>query len=209
MKPEIRHPAGSAAIHAEWFPRMTAIDRLLAPSERVHLVTREHGVVLAPSFLRSFAGVAGLGAAAYAAARTHALGQARPVAAALAGALAIGLILVLVRRVLGWHSRRLVVTDRRAMLVAGGLSRRVEVMPLDAIESIEVRCSGLGRLLRYGGLVVTTRRRRGLLFGLQRLPDPDLVFGLVLGLDDQIPAVPRSAPSAPPAVALGAAPAAR
>jgi Bacterial PH domain len=187
---------------------MPAIDRLLAPSERVHLVTREHGVVLAPAFLRTSAGLAGLGALAYAAARAHVLGQARPAVAILAGAIAAALILLLVRRVLGWHARRLVVTDRRAMLVAGGLSRRVEVMPLDTIEAIEVRCSGLGRVLRFGGLVVTTRRRRGLLFGLQRLPDPDLVFGLVLGLDDQIPASPRSSPSAPPAVALGAAPAA-
>jgi Bacterial PH domain len=194
-------------MRAEWCPHMASIERLLAPHERVHLVTREHGAALAPAFLRTSAGLAGLGAVAYLAARTHALGPARPAAAAIAGVLAAGLIVLLLRRVLGWHARRLVVTDRRAMLLAGGLSRRVEVMPLDAIEAIEVRRSPAGRMLRFGGLVVTTRRRRGLLFGLQRLPDPDLVFGLVLGLDDQIPAVPRSAPAASPAV-LGAAPAA-
>jgi Bacterial PH domain len=196
-------------MRAECFPHMPAIDRLLAPSERVHLVTREHGAVLAPAFLRTSAGLLGLAGVAYAAARAHFLGPARPAVAAGSGVLAVGLLLLLLRRLLAWHARRLVVTDRRALLVAGGLSRRVEVMPLDAIEAIEVRRSAVGRVLRYGGLVVTTRRRRGLLFGLERLPDPDLVFGLVLGLDDQIPAMPRSAPSPPPAVALGAAPAAR
>lgn len=183
---------------------MPAIDRLLAPGERIHLVTREHGVVLAPAFLRTSAGLAGLGAVAYLAAGTHRLGPARQAVAAIAGVLATGLIVLLLRRLLAWHARRLVVTDRRAMMLSGGLSRRVEVMPLDTIQAIEVRRSALGRLLRYGGLVVTTRRRRGLLFGLQRLPDPDLLFGLVLGLDDDIPAIARPGPASP-GVVLGAA----
>lgn len=191
-------------MRAEQCPQMPQIDRLLAPGERIHLVTREHGVVLAPAFLRTSAGLAALGAIAYLAAGIHRLGPARPAVAAVAAALAAGLILLLLRRLLAWHARRLVVTDRRAMMLSGGLSRRVEVMPLDTIQAIEVRRSALGRLLRYGGLVVTTRRRRGLLFGLQRLPDPDLLFGLVLGLDDDIPAIPRPVPASP-AVVLGAA----
>lgn len=191
-------------MHAEWCSQMPAIDRLLAPGERIHLVTREHGVVLAPAFLRTSAGLASLGAIAYFAAGIHGLGPARPAVAAIAGVLAAALILLLMRRLLAWHVRRLVVTDRRAMMLSGGLGRRVEVMPLDTIQAIEVRRSAMGRLLRYGGLVITTRRRRGLLFGLQRLPDPDLLFGLVLGLDDDIPAIPRPAPASP-AVVMGAA----
>ena len=183
---------------------MSSIDRLLAPSERVHLVTREHGMVLAPVFLRTIAGLCVLGTAAYAAAGTQSLGPARPVVAAAAGALAVVLLWKLLRAVAAWHGRRLVVTDRRALLIAGGLSRRVAVVPLDAVEEVEVRMSALGRLLRYGGLVVSAGGRRGVLFGLRRLPDPDLVFALVLGLDERIPARPRRSR---PVSAVGAAPA--
>jgi hypothetical protein len=97
-----------------------------------------------------------------------------------------------------------VVTDRRALLIAGGLSRRVAVVPLDSVEEVEVRMSALGRMLRYGGLVVSAGGRRGLLFGLRRLPDPDLVFALVLGLDERIAARPRRSQ---PVSAVGALPA--
>jgi hypothetical protein len=183
---------------------MSSIDRLLAPSERVHLVTREHGMVLAPVFLRTVAGLGLLGAIAYEAAGARQLGPARPVAAAVAGVLAVVLIWKLLRAVLAWHARRLVITDRRVLLIAGGLSRRVAVVPLDAVEEVEVRMSALGRMLRYGGLVVSAGGHRGVLFGLRRLRDPDLVFALVLGLDERIPARPRRTQTVP---AMGAAPA--
>jgi hypothetical protein len=183
---------------------MSSIDRLLAPSERVHLVTREHGMVLAPAFLRTVAGLGVLGAIAYEAAGARQLGPARPVVAAAAGVLTVVLIWKLLRTVLAWHARRLVVTDRRALLIAGGLSRRVAVVPLDSVEEVEVRMSALGRMLRYGGLVVSAGGRRGLLFGLRRLPDPDLVFALVLGLDERIAARPRRSQ---PVSAVGALPA--
>jgi hypothetical protein len=183
---------------------MSSIDRLLAPSERVYLVTREHGMVLAPAFLRAIAGLGVLGAVAYEAAGARALGPARTGVAAAAGVLAVVLIWKLLRTVSGWHARRLVVTDRRALLVAGGLSRRVAVVPLDAVEELEVRMSALGRMLRYGGLVVSAGGRRGVLFGLRRLRDPDLVFALMLGLDEHIPARPRRFQTAS---AVGAAPA--
>ncbi|MGN6377843.1 MAG: PH domain-containing protein [Gaiellales bacterium] len=183
---------------------MSSIDRLLAPSERVYLVTREHGVVLAPAFLRAAAGLGVLGVIAYVAAGARPLGPVRTGAAALAGLLAVVVMMRLLRSVVAWHTRHLVVTDRRAMLVSGGLSRRVAVMPLDTVDGVEVRASGLGRLLRYGGLVVSTRGHRGVLFGLRRLPDPDLVFGLVLGLDERITARTRRIAQPRPA---GAAPA--
>jgi PH (Pleckstrin Homology) domain-containing protein len=184
---------------------MAVLPRLLAPGERVHAVTREHGVVLVPAFARAVLGIAGAAALALAAGRSHGLGPGRLVGALAAAALAAWMLGRLVRAVTAWHTRRLVITDRRALLVQGGLTRRVAVVPLASIDAIEVRSSGPGRLLRYGGLVVTTHDRRALLHGLRRLPDPDLLFGLVLGLDERIPAGPArraAAPSSQPASAL-------
>ena len=40
-------------------------------------------------------------------------------------------------------------------------------------------------MLHYGGVVVGTGGRRSLLFGLRRLPDPDLLLGLLLGLAEE------------------------
>jgi Bacterial PH domain len=173
---------------------MASLERLLAPEERVHLVTREHGMVLAPAFLRALAGLTALGLLAHAAAATGRLGPLRVGVAVVAGALALVVIARLLRAVTAWHVRRLVVTDRRALLLSGGLSRRVAVVPLDTIEEIAVRRSAPGRLLRYGSLVVVASGRRGPLFGLRQVPDPDLVFGLVLGLDGRIPSRPRRRP---------------
>jgi hypothetical protein len=183
---------------------MAVLPRLLAPGERVHLVTREHGVALVPAFARAALGIAGAAALALAAGRSDRLGAGRVVVALAAAALAAWMLAGLVRVVGRWHTRRLVITDRRALLVQGGLARRVAVVPLAAIDAIEVRSTGPGRLLRYGGLVVTTHDRRALLHGLRRLPDPDLLFGLVLGLDERIPAAPPRRTAAPASAAASA-----
>jgi hypothetical protein len=56
-------------------------------------------------------------------------------------------------------------------------------------------------MLHYGGVVITSGGRRGMLFGLRRLPDPDLLLGLLFGLAEERPR-PRRAPV--PAVAPSA-----
>jgi hypothetical protein len=178
---------------------MSTMEKALRPGERVQLVTREHGVVLIPAFVRAAAAVAGIGALALLVSRTAGLGPLRVVLAIIAGVLAAYVLAGLSRRVHGWQTRRLVVTDRRLILLAGGLSRRMAALPLESIECIEVRCPGAGRMLHYGSLVVTSGDRRGPLFGLRRLPDPDLLMALVLGLDRQIPAGRRDQSSGAPA----------
>jgi hypothetical protein len=44
-------------------------------------------------------------------------------------------------------------------------------------------------MLHYGGVVVRSGGGSGLLFGLRRLPDPDLLLGLLLGLAEDRAAV--------------------
>jgi len=180
---------------------MSSIERVLAPDERVHLVTREHGVVLVPAFLRASLVLLGAGAVAVLVAGVGRLGVGRVAVAGIAGLLAAHALVRLIGRIHRWHMQQLVVTDRRMILFSGGLSRRVAAMPLDAIDAVEVRRPGGGRVLHYGSLVVTAGQRRGALFGLRRLPDPDLLLGLVLGLDEHIPAAlgrGRAAPAAGP-----------
>ena len=172
---------------------MAPIDRLLAGNEHVHLVTREHEVVLVGPFLRA---CILLTACSYIAVRIAATGVPLPLrvlAVGVLGLLAIRTLTRLVRAVGRWQRRTLVVTDRRALLVQGGLSRRVAALPLEEIHDIEIVRARPGWILHYGGLVVSTGGRRDLMFGLRRLPDPDLLFGLLLGLADELPE-----PSSPP-----------
>jgi hypothetical protein len=163
---------------------MARVDRLVSPSERIQLITREHGVVLVRPFLRATLAIVLFGGAAYELAGTSAPGPLRWATALLAGAIVAIALLGLTRRVSRWNARRLVVTDRRVLLTSGLLSRRVSAMPLHALDDLQIHVSGLGRVLRYGCVVASAHGRRGPLFGLRRLPDPDLVFALLLGLEE-------------------------
>jgi Bacterial PH domain len=163
---------------------MPRVDRLISPSERIHLITREHGIVLVRPFLRATVVILLFGGGAYELAGSPAPGPVRWAAALLAAAI-VGLSLFgLARRVSRWNARRLVVTDRRVLLTSGLLSRRVSALPLHVLDDLQIHVSGMGRLLRYGCVVANAHGRRGPLFGLRRLPDPDLVFALLLGLDE-------------------------
>ena len=166
---------------------MPPIDRLLARDEHVHLVSREHEVVLVGPFLRA---CIVLTACAYTAVRVAASGVPLPLrvlAVCVLGVIAVRTLVRLARAVGRWQRRVLVVTDRRALLVHGGISRRVTALPLDAIHDLEIVRARPGWMLHYGGLVVSTGGRRDLMFGLRRLPDPDLLYGLLLGLADDLP----------------------
>jgi hypothetical protein len=174
---------------------MRQIDRLLDPDEHVHLVSREHGVVLVWPFLRAAIILALAAAAAIAAAGLDLPAAIRLVPVLAAAAIGLGALLRVVRVVSRWQRRVLVVTDRRALLLAGGRGSHTAVVPLQAIGDVEVLSPTAGRMLHYGGVVVGTGRRRGLLFGLRRLPDPDLLLGLLLGLAEERAAErPRWAP---------------
>src|SRR6185312_6465315 len=124
------------------------------PNEHVHLVSREHGVVLVWPFLRAAMILALACAGAIAAA-----GLDLPAAIRLVPVLAaagLGALLRVVRVVSRWQRRVLVVTDRRALLLAGGLGSRAAIVPLQAIGDVEVYAPAAGRMLHYGGVVVGT-----------------------------------------------------
>jgi hypothetical protein len=175
---------------------MAKIDRLLAPGEHVHLVSREHGVVLLGPFLRAVVVVALAAAGAILAAGLDLPAAVRLIPVLVAALVAARGLLALVRAVARWQRRMLVVTDRRAVLLAGR-GRQAAIVPLSAISDVEIVCPAAGRMLHYGGVVVYTGGGSELLFGLRRLADPDLVLGLLLGLaEDRATARPRFTPSA-------------
>ena len=172
---------------------MPPLERLLARDEHVHLVTREHEVVLVGPFLRACIVLTACSYASVRVAKTGAPLPLRLLAVGILGLLALRTLVRLARAVGRWQRRVLVVTDTRALLLHGAISRRVAALPLDAVHDIEVVRARPGWVFHYGGLVVSTGGRRDLLFGLRRLPDPDLLLGLLLGLADELPE-----PSAPP-----------
>ena len=153
-------------------------------AERVHLITREHGVVLVRPFLRATLVVVLFGGATYELARSPVPSPVRWSVALVAAVVMSISLLGLVRRVGRWNGRRLVVTDRRAVLRNGMLSRRMTAVPLEDLHDLQIHVSGFGRLLRYGCVIANTNGRRAPLLGLRRLPDPDLIFALLLGLDE-------------------------
>ena len=167
---------------------MARPDPLLAHGEHVHLVLREHRVVLLGPFLRAAAWLAACAALALWAAGWGVPVPLRVLACAVCAAVAARSVIRFAAAVARWQARTLVITDRRALLVRGRDARRAAALPLQAIHDLEIVHSGPGRHLHYGGLVVSAGGRRDLLFGLRRLPDPDLVFGLLVGLADELTA---------------------
>jgi hypothetical protein len=163
---------------------MPRLERLVSPSEQIHLVTREHGVVLLRPFLRSSLAVLLFGGGAYELTGAPIPSLLRWAAAMVAGVVVSISLLGLLRRVSRWNARRLVVTDRRVLLTSGTLSRRITSMPLHTLHDLQIHVSGAGRVLHYGCVVAHANGRRGPLLGLRRLPDPDLVYALLLGLED-------------------------
>jgi hypothetical protein len=163
---------------------MPRLERLVSPSEQIHLVTREHGVVLLRPFLRSSLAVLLFGGGAYELTGAPIPSLLRWAAAMVAGVVVSISLLGLLRRVSRWNARRLVVTDRRVLLTSGTLSRRITSMPLHTLHDLQIHVSGAGRLLRYGCVIANTNGRHTPVFGLRRLPDPDLIFALLLGLEE-------------------------
>jgi hypothetical protein len=164
---------------------MPRLERLVSPSEQIHLVTREHGVVLLRPFLRSSLAVLLFGGGAYELTGAPIPSLLRWAAAMVAGVVVSISLLGLLRRVSRWNARRLVVTDRRVLLTSGTLSRRITSVPLHTLHDLQIHVSGAGRMLHYGCVIAHANGRRGPLLGLRRLPDPDLVYALLLGLGDE------------------------
>jgi len=135
-------------------------ENLLAPDERVALVTRPHVWTFWLGALRGLIGGVVLLAIALVIEQTTllppALTQIRPW-------LTLGLValcvLALASVLLGWlrwRAHEIVVTDRRVIRIAGILSKDVIDYSLDAITDLRLRQSWLGRIFGYGDVDILT-----------------------------------------------------
>lgn len=90
-----------------------------------------------------------------------------------------GVLAVLARtlwQVLEWANDRLIVTDRRILLVSGLLTRRVAMMPLRKVTDMTYERPLLGRLLGYGEFVLESAGQDQALHRIGYLPSPDGLY---------------------------------
>jgi uncharacterized membrane protein YdbT with pleckstrin-like domain len=118
---------------------------LAEPDERVCLVARRHGIVLARPLLRAL-GLAAIG--------LFFLTLPWP-ATAVVGAVIVAFAAAFTfRAVWQWERTRLVVTTEKVYVVNGTLRRRAKAVRMGAVDAVEVEQSLLGQLLGYGTVVV-------------------------------------------------------
>jgi membrane protein YdbS with pleckstrin-like domain len=93
----------------------------------------------------------------------------------IVGGVALVFSLNLLWKVLDRKRKKVVLTDRRIIVMTGVLSRKVSTLPLSRVRDINYRRSVLGRALGYGSLEVS--RSGSVLDGpwlrIERLPRPD------------------------------------
>jgi membrane protein YdbS with pleckstrin-like domain len=91
-------------------------------------------------------------------------------------------LLVVVRfayKALQWWVEKLLVSDRRVMIVSGVLTHKVTMMPISKVTDLTYERTAVGRVLGYGGLVVESA---GQVQGIDRidfLPEPERVYDAV------------------------------
>jgi uncharacterized membrane protein YdbT with pleckstrin-like domain len=135
-------------------------ESLLAPDERVALITRPHALTFWLGALKGLILALLLFAVALVIEQTTilppGLTPARPwITLALVVIAAVALLMVLVGW-LRWRAHEIVVTDRRVIRIAGIFSKDVIDYSLDAITDLRLRQSWLGRILGYGDVEILT-----------------------------------------------------
>jgi len=122
---------------------MPSIDRLLLPGETAVLVARNHWIADGSAVV--FAGIAVAIAAAL---------DSTPSGRNAAPLLMSPFLLMAGFRVLSIYTRLLAVTSQRIFVRTGIIARSWFECRLDQIESVELDVSLLGRMLRYGTVVI-------------------------------------------------------
>lgn len=78
-----------------------------------------------------------------------------------------------------WWVERIVVTDKRFMLIRGIFTTRVAMMPVTKVTDLTYERSVLGRMLGYGTLVVESAGQIQALNQIEHLPRPEEVYDAI------------------------------
>ena len=146
--------------------------RYLLPSERLVAEVHWHPVWLLRPTLVLIGGLLLLGVMAGGVSEGNVFSD-------VLGLVALGLLGYYGWRVLEWRSERLLVTDRRLLLVTGLLARRVEVMPLVKVTDMTFEQPLPGRLFGaagWGTFVFDSAGQEGALSRVPYLPHPHELF---------------------------------
>jgi hypothetical protein len=79
-------------------------------------------------------------------------------------------------RVFDWYFDRFILTNKRVMVVAGIVTRRVAMMPLLRVTDMKYEQSALGRMLNYGTFVLESAGQDQALREVKHLPNPNELY---------------------------------
>ncbi|MBM2842517.1 MAG: hypothetical protein HW404_354 [Anaerolineales bacterium] len=132
------------------------LESLLAHSEKIEVVARQHWFVLLRWIILEIVLIVVIGIVA-----TFATVAFFPVAALLYALLLIPVI-TLIRDVLIWWNRQYVITSRRVIQVSGTLNKRVTDSSLEKVNDVKMVQSFFGRLFNFGDLEILTASEAGI-----------------------------------------------
>ncbi|HWC81952.1 MAG TPA: PH domain-containing protein [Pseudonocardiaceae bacterium] len=81
--------------------------------------------------------------------------------------------------VVDWWVERIVVTDKRFMLITGVFTTRVAMMPISKVTDLTYERSATGRMFGYGTLVVESAGQIQALNRIEYLPHPERVYDAI------------------------------
>jgi uncharacterized membrane protein YdbT with pleckstrin-like domain len=81
--------------------------------------------------------------------------------------------------VVDWWVERIVVTDKRFMLITGVFTTRVAMMPISKVTDLTYERSATGRLFGFGTLVVESAGQIQALNRIEYLPRPERVYDAI------------------------------
>lgn len=79
-------------------------------------------------------------------------------------------------QVADWFFDRFILTNKRVMVVAGLITRRVAMMPLLRVTDMKYEQSAMGRLLNYGTFVLESAGQEQALREVKHLPNPNELY---------------------------------
>lgn len=164
--------------------------RYLADGERLVLAVRRHPVVLAGPVAVALLALVGASAIGF----LTGPDEGSTVVDTVVGLVALAIFVRLAWKLWLWSAERVVVTDRRFMVVSGVLTRRVATMPLGSVTDMSYVRSIAGRLFGYGELVVESAGQEQALSHLHHIPHPDDFYRTVTALSTSM--MPEPEPKA-------------